>query len=134
MAEQKELQVKDKQALDGGAEQTRPGPAFVPDVDIFENDNEIRMFVDMPGVAPQALSIDLRDDTLTLSGDVAPQGAPEETALVTEFAVGRFHRRFTLAETIDQGRIEATLADGVLDLVLPKHAKASPRKIAVTSA
>jgi HSP20 family molecular chaperone IbpA len=134
MTESKELQVKDKQAVATPAEQTRPGPVFTPVVDIFETENEIRLLADMPGVKPEDLNIDLRDDILTIIGDVQPWEAAGEADLLVEYEIGRFYRQFTLAETIDQDRIEAKLADGVLNLTLPKHAKATPRKITVATA
>ena len=134
MADAKELQPRSKQAVNNPAEQTRPGQVFTPEVDICESDTEIRLMADMPGVAPEDLNIDLHDDTLTISGEVKPLQAEGESELLVEFEVGRFYRQFSLAETIDQNRIAATLADGVLKLILPKHAKASPRKINVSVA
>ena len=133
MKDAREIQPKGKQTVDEATEQTRPGPVFTPEVDIFENDAEIRMQVDMPGVKPEDLSIDLRDDALTIGGEVKWEPPPGETPLVAEFEVGRFFRRFALVDAVDQSRIEANLANGVLDLRLPKHAKASPRRIPVNA-
>ena len=133
MADAKNLQVKNKQEVTGPAEQTRPGPVFTPEVDIFETDTEIKLNADMPGVVAEDLTIDLRDDTLTISGDVKPLQAEGESDILIEFEVGRFSRQFALAESIDQARIEAALDDGVLKLTLPKHAKAAPRKITVSA-
>ena len=133
MADAKNLQAKNKQEVAGPAEQTRPGPVFTPEVDIFETDTEIKLNADMPGVLPEDLTIDLRDDTLTISGDVKPLQAEGESDILIEFEVGRFSRQFALAESIDQARIEASLDDGVLKLTLPKHAKAAPRKITVSA-
>lgn len=134
MAESKELQVKEKQEVAAPAEQTRPGRVFTPAVDIFETEGEIILLADMPGVAPEDIEIDLRDDVLTLSGDVHPWEAAEENHVLAEFDTGRFYRQFTLSEVIDQGKIEAKSNDGVLRLVLPKAEKARPRKIAVAVA
>ncbi len=134
MVDTKELQAKNKHEVSQAAEQTRPGRVFTPEVDICESDTEIRLVADMPGVAPEDLSIDLKEDTLTISGDVKPPQAEGETPILLEFGVGRFYRQFSLAESIDQNGIAATLADGVLKLTLPKHAKATPRKISVSAA
>ncbi|MBI9083580.1 MAG: Hsp20/alpha crystallin family protein [Desulfobacterales bacterium] len=131
MAESKELQVKEKQEVAAPAEQTRPGLVFTPAVDIFETEGEITLLADMPGVASEGIEIDLRDDTLTLSGDVKPWEGADETGVLVEFDTGRYYRQFTLSEVIDQGAIKASSADGVLRLSLPKAAKAIPRKIAV---
>lgn len=133
MTESKELQVKEKQEVSTPAEQTRPGLLFTPAVDIFETDQAITLLADMPGVAPDDLLIDLRDNVLTLSGEVRPWEAPDEKDVLIEFEIGKYHRQFTLSETIDQDKIGAKLTDGVLRLTLPKAEKALPRKITVNA-
>jgi HSP20 family molecular chaperone IbpA len=108
-----------------------PGSVFTPAVDIFETDKEISLLADMPGVKATDLNIDLRDDTLTLTGAVAPFEDPQEEDILIEYEIGTYSRQFTLSEVIDQGKIDAQLADGVLRLRLPKVEKATPRKITV---
>ena len=102
MAESKELQAKGKLEVPTSAELTKPGPVFTPNVDIFETDKAIIMLAEIPGVKAADLSIDLRDDTLTLTGDVKPLNRPEEEDILIEYQFGRFYRQFTLAEAIDQ--------------------------------
>ena len=131
MAETKELQAKEKVAVPDAAEQIKPGPVFTPNVDIFETDKEIIMLADIPGVKAPDLTIDLRDDTLTLTGEVKPLNRPEEQDILIEYQVGRYYRQFTLAEVIDQGKIDASLNGGVLRLTLPKVEKAVPRQITI---
>lgn len=127
----KELKVKEKQEVTSPAEQTKPGLVFTPSVDIFENEKEIVMLADMPGVQAKALNIDLRDNTLTLDGEVEPfEGANEEDVLI-EYEVGKYYRQFSLSEMINQEKIDAQLKDGVLRLTLPKVEKATPRTITV---
>ena len=129
--ESKELKVKEKQELSTPAEQTKPGLVFTPAVDIFENDKAIVLLADMPGVQAKALNIDLRDNTLTLNGEIEPfEGASEEDVLI-EYEVGKYYRQFSLSEMIDQEKIDAQLKDGVLRLTLPKVEKAAPRTIQV---
>lgn len=132
-AEAKDLKVREKQAVTANAEQTRPGAVYSPDVDIFESEKNITLLADMPGVATDNLSIDLRDDVLTLSGDAGEGGAASEEPIIVEYGVGKYYRQFTLSEVVDQSRITAELKDGVLRLVLPKVEKAAPRRITVTS-
>ena len=134
MAESKELQVKSKQEVASPAEQTKPGVVFTPDVDIFENDRQLTLLADMPGVAPDDIQIDLNDNVLTIAGGVKPFENAHESDVLIEFEIGRYYRQFTLSEVIDQGRIEAKLEDGVLRLILPKAEKAKPRQIAVSAA
>jgi HSP20 family molecular chaperone IbpA len=131
MSDTKELKAIEKQALASPTEQIKPGPVFTPNVDIFETEKAITLLVDMPGVKADALNVDLRDDTLTLTGDVLPNvGTPGEKVYV-EYETGRFYRQFSLSEVIVQEKIDAKLSDGVLRLTLPKVEKVTPRRIAV---
>jgi len=127
----KELKIKEKQEVSTPAEQTRPGLVFTPLVDIFETEKALVLLADMPGVRPEDLSIDLRDDTLTLTGDVQPFEGADEKDLLIEYEVGKYHRQFALSEIINQEKIDAQIQNGVLCLTLPKVEKAAPRKITV---
>jgi HSP20 family molecular chaperone IbpA len=131
MEQTKSIKTREKQEVAGPAEQTRPGPVFAPAVDIFENDELITVLADMPGVKNEELHIDLRENVLTLTGGVTPLDKEEERPVLREYRSGTFFRQFTLSETIDQERIEATLRDGVLRLELPKVQAAVPRQIPV---
>ena len=126
-----EIQKTEKAGVPTGPEQTRPGPVYSPAVDIFENDSSITVLADMPGVKAQDLKIDLRESVLTLTGRVTSPESPKESDVLREFQTGTFFRQFTLSETIDQGKIDAKLTDGVLRLELPKVEKARPRQITV---
>jgi len=130
---QKELKVKEKQEVATPAEQTRPGIVFSPNVDIYETDQKLMLLADLPGVRPEDLTVDLRDDVLTISGEVQPFEGPNEKDILIEYEIGKYYRQFTLSEVIDQGRIDAQLKDGVLQLTLPKVEKAAPRTIKVTA-
>ncbi len=129
--ESKELKVREKQEVTSPAEQTTPGPVFTPAVDIFETEKEITLLADMPGVKADDLTIDLRENTLTLLADVDPVEKNDEENVLLEYETGRYYRQFTLGELIDQGSIDANLTDGVLRLVMPKVEKATPKKIVV---
>jgi HSP20 family protein len=126
-----ELQKMDKASPPAVPERTRPGPVFSPPVDIFENESAITVLADMPGVKAQDLEIDLRDDVLTLTGRVSAPEGDGEAGVLREYDTGTFYRQFTLAETIDQSKIDARLTNGVLRLELPKVERARPRQITV---
>ncbi len=126
-----ELQPRGKTEVTTRAEQTTPGPTFSPAVDIFETEHEITLLADMPGVKAKDLTIDLRDNVLTLNGEVEYPEAPNEVDVFREYQTGRYFREFSLSEVIDQSKIEADLKDGVLRLTLPKVEAATPRKITV---
>jgi HSP20 family molecular chaperone IbpA len=133
MAETKELQAKEKQELYALAEPTQTGPVFSPAVDIFETDKEMTLLADLPGVKSDHLNIDLRDNVLTLAGEVTPWEGADEEDLFIEYEIGRYFRQFSISEVIDQNRIDAKLNDGVLRLRLPKVEKVIPRKISMKS-
>jgi len=127
----KEIQPKEKTQVSSPAEQTKPGPVFTPPVDIFETEQHITLLADLPGVNPEDLTIDLRENVLTLLGEVRPYEAANEEDVLVEFEVGKYYRQFTLSEVIAQNKIDAKLKDGVLRLTLPKIEKATPRRITV---
>jgi HSP20 family protein len=131
MAESKELMAKEKQEVATRGEQMQPGPVFTPAVDIFETERELAVLADMPGVAADGVKINLEDNLLTLWGDVKPWEGSDESDVLIEFEIGRYHRQFTLSEVIDRNKIEAKLESGVLRLTLPKAEKAIPRQVKV---
>ena len=128
----KEMELRKKQEVEkSGGEGTRPGPVFVPAVDIFENTNEITILADMPGVESNNVDIDLRDNQLTIVGRVEPVEKEKEVSLYKEFNWGDYFRQFSLSNVIDQAKITAKMDNGVLRLVLPKVEKVKPQKIKV---
>lgn len=129
--ESKALQPKPKTEVAMPAESTKPGLVFTPDVDILETDKEITLLADMSGVKAQGLNINLRENLLTIEGDVQSLESPHEHDVLREYHTGKYHRQFTLSQIIDKERIEASMKDGVLRLRLPKVKDATPRKIAV---
>ena len=132
--ETKALKVKGKKEITTPAEQMKPGLTFTPAVDIFETDREITLLADMPGVKAKDLTIDVRDDVLSLTSEVDPPEGTNEVDVLREYETGKYVRQFNLSEVIDQSKIEADLNDGVLRLILPKVEPATPRKIKVKSA
>lgn len=132
MAE-KDLQVQEKQELQTSTESTRNVPLYVPSVDIYESGDSLTLVADMPGVSPENVDIDLKENILTIRGTVTLEGEGEQI-LMREYGVGDYYRQFTLGKTIDQSKIEAGMKDGVLTLTLPKEEAAKPRKITVKTA
>ena len=133
MAE-KELQAKAKAEAPAKGERVRPGRVFLPAVDIFETPEALVMVADMPGVAADKVTVDLRDNHLVISGEVAAPLGQGETMVDQEYFTGDFIREFQLGSLINQAKIEAVMKDGVLRLVLAKVEQAKPRKIAVKAA
>jgi HSP20 family molecular chaperone IbpA len=111
------------------AERGRDIPAVAPYVDIFENDNEILLHADMPGVDKKDIAINVDNGKLSLSGvrRVETTGACQWE----EFASVEYLRTFSVSQSIDASRIKAELNDGVLCLHLPKSEAAKPRRIEI---
>lgn len=126
-----ELQPKAKETAPVKSETTRPGKIFLPPVDIYETEEAIVVLADMPGVAADKVTIDVKDGQLAIFGEITPPQGPQEHLLVQEYDTGNFSREFTLGQLVDQNRIEAAMKDGVLRLTLTKVEKAKPRKIAI---
>ena len=131
--EGKEIQVGKKQDVSGTTEQTHSGPVFIPAVDIFETENDMHLVADMPGLDPEKITVDLRENTLTISGEIATAPETGEDDLLTEYETGRFFRQFLIPEVIDRNRIDAHYNQGVLTLAMPKAEAAKPKKIEIRS-
>jgi HSP20 family protein len=129
MAE-KDLQPREKMEVTTEGESTRSCPVYVPAVDIYESEDALVLVADMPGVGPESVSIDIRDNQLSLRGTVVLEETKERVHL-QEYGVGDYYRQFSLGRAIDQSRIEASMRNGVLTLTLPKADVVKPRKISV---
>jgi HSP20 family molecular chaperone IbpA len=128
-----EISSKEKQVV-GSEERTRPERLFVPEVDIRETDDALWLYADMPGVAKDALNVELEGDVLRLEGAVSMRDYEGLTPLYTEYDVGHWARRFTFpdASRFDASRVSARLANGVLEVCLPKAERAKARTIPIT--
>jgi HSP20 family protein len=104
-----------------------------PAVDIDEYADRFVLRADVPGIDPASIEVTLEKGVLTLSGT---REQPVESNGVerrrVERAAGRFHRRFTLPDTVDSESVSASNRHGVLEVVIPKRPQVQPRKIAVT--
>lgn len=128
--ESRELQVKEKREAEKKGEMTYTGPVFLPPVDILENRDALILIADMPGVNNQGVEISLRDNELTISG--RSQDQPTGISPVySEYQPGSYLRNFTVSSAIDRSKIEASMKDGVLRVVLPKAEAVKPRQIEV---
>ena len=110
-------------------ERRREIPAVTPLVDIYENDDEILLRVDMPGVDKKDISVNIDNGQLVLGGirKVEPIGSVQWE----EFGDVEFERAFSVPQTIDTEKVVAELKDGVLCLHLPKSEKAKPRQVEI---
>jgi HSP20 family protein len=114
------------------AENVSERRTVTPLVDVFENEKEVLLLADLPGVVKDALEIQVDADTLTINAK-RPEEPGHGSLLGVEYRVFDFRRTFTLPAGIDREKIEASLENGVLRLHLPKLAALQPRRIAVKS-
>lgn len=102
-------------------------------VDLYRTDDAFVAAMDLPGVTPESVDVDVDGRVLTVRAErTRPEG--DLRWLVRNRPAGTFTRRFTLGESVDSERISATYTDGVLTLTVPVAEKARPRKIEVTTA
>jgi HSP20 family protein len=110
---------------------------WVPAVDIREFTDRFQLLIDLPGVDAKEVEITLDNGVLSVSGDrreekdVQSNGQPEPQQQRSERRLGRFYRRFILPDTVDADNVNAVGRNGVLEIVIPKHARAQPRRISV---
>lgn len=125
-----ELSVRNKQELKGD-EHTRAGRTYLPDADICETPDSLWLWADMPGVDEGSIEVKLADGVLSIEGRVSPQDYENLAPVYTEYNVGNYLRRFTVSSDIDADHIAARMANGVLEVELPKAESAKPRRIPV---
>jgi HSP20 family protein len=132
MNEMTNIEVAHERAKQPNPEQnTRPGRSYPPNVDILETEQGLRLWADLPGVDQSSIDVELVDDVITIRGRVSTGEYESLQPVYTEYNVGNYEARFRLSSTIDGARISAKLANGVLELELPKVAAAKPRKIEI---
>lgn len=126
-AEKQEITTMDE------TERTRDRQCFIPRADIYETDDHIILLADIPGADENSTDITLEKNVLTINANV-DWNMPEDYGLnYGEYGIGDYQRSFTLSDEIDRENIEATIANGVLRLQLPKAGPAKTKKISVRS-
>lgn len=132
-SETREITAKEKQQLEKPQEQTRPGRYYVPDVNIYESADGLKLWADMPGVKESDVDVTLKNGVLTITGKVSTDMYANLRPMYTEYNVGNYYREFALNENIDDANIKAKMRHGLLELELPKKEQAKPRRIEVRS-
>lgn len=105
---------------------------FQPHLDIVENPNDYVVSVDLPGVKPEDVKVEMEDGRLTISGnrETLTEDNSKNVHRI-ERSKGSFHRMISLPREIDADKIDAKYEHGVLHVTLPKTAEKQPRKIEV---
>ena len=131
MSNTQDLTPQEKKELKAQEEKTYAGKFYVPGTDIFESGDAITMAMEMPGVTRDNIDIKLEKRQLSVQGQIDFDNYADFKPVYTEYNVGHFSRNFTLSSEIDTDNIKASVADGVLTLVLPKAKETQLRKIQV---
>lgn len=111
------------------------GTTFTPAVDIRENQNELSLDVELPGLNPQDVEITAENGVLTIRGEKQTERKEGDDSRyhIIERSSGSFLRSFQLPQGLDESRIEATYNNGILSIQIPKSALAQPKKIQIKS-
>ncbi|PIE58263.1 MAG: heat-shock protein [Desulfobulbus propionicus] len=104
-------------------------PVTTPAVDIYENQDTILVYAEMPGVQKEDIMVHIDHGRLFVAGE--RRAAPGDTATWEEFGATEFRRAFSIPQTIDVDKVEAHFKDGILELHLAKSAAAKRRQIAI---
>src|SRR5579863_3611685 len=116
----------------GGREELTTG-AFVPPVDIYEDEHGIQLKLEAPGIDEKDLDIKVENNVLTVSGErKLEKEEKEENFHRVERRYGSFTRSFTLPNTVSTDDIQADYEHGVLKIRLAKRAEAKPKQIKVS--
>jgi HSP20 family protein len=109
---------------------------WVPAVDVWETEHELVYAFDLPGVAEDEISIELQDDTLTVSAqrDRKEEKRSEDGFVRYERRFGTFSRAVGVPQGIDEKGVKAEYRDGVLEIHVAKPEETKPRKIQIGGA
>jgi HSP20 family protein len=128
----KELQ-KQETELQNKAEHTRERRLYTPQVDIIEKKNEMLLIADMAGVDEHGLDITIEKRTLSIHGTIDAGTMEGQRPIFSEYGIGDYQRSFTLSDEVDKDRIQATIKNGVLRLIMPKSDANRTKKIPVAA-
>jgi HSP20 family molecular chaperone IbpA len=126
-----ELQVQQKREVEKQQESTVPARTFMPTTDIYETESALTVVLEMPGVDKSNVDISVDAGILTIEGRLDFSKYQDMQPVYTEYNIGHYRRSFSLSSKIDQNKIGAEMADGVLTITLAKAEEAKPRRISV---
>jgi HSP20 family protein len=104
---------------------------WAPPVDVMENENELTLRLDLPGVDLEAIDVQLTGETLTIRGERRFERRESEAYLHVERPYGTFQRSFNLSVPVQAEGVRADYKEGVLTISLPKQEAVKPRKIQI---
>jgi HSP20 family protein len=127
----RELDQLTQQVL-GAPGRTWSRPGSIP-MDAYRVGDEFVVAFDLPGVAPDAVDLDIERNVLTVRAERRPVTDQQVEMQIAERPLGVFTRQLFLGDALDTEQVQASYEAGVLTLRIPVHEKAKPRKISVTN-
>ena len=114
-----------------GKDQLTAG-SFVPPVDVYEDEQNLVLKLEVPGVNEGDMNVSVENNTLSVQGERKfEKEEKEENFHRIERRYGSFLRTFRLPNTVDSEKVEASYEKGILKISLAKRAEAKPRQIKV---
>jgi HSP20 family protein len=115
-----------------GREEALTTTAFAPPVDVYEDEHNVTLKIEVPGIEEKDIDVRVENNTLTVHGERKfEKDENEENYRRVERQYGNFTRTFTLPNTVDTENVSANYDKGVLKIKLAKKAEAKPKQIKV---
>jgi HSP20 family protein len=115
-----------------GPEEALTTTSFAPPVDTYEDEHNITLKLEVPGIDEKDIDVRIENNTLTVHGErKIEKEEKEENFRRVERQYGEFTRSFTLPSSVDLGQVTAHYDKGVLKINLAKKAEAKPKQIKV---
>lgn len=114
---------------------SKPGMGYMPRMDVFEKDNTLFLKTELPGLKKEDVQVQIEDGNLVIKGETKAETEIKEAAYYRmERSFGSFYRTLPLPFEVTPDQVQATLTDGVLEVVIPKPVQTKPdvAKIPVT--
>ena len=115
-----------------GREEALLTSSFAPAVDVYEDEHNVTLKIEVPGINEKDIDVRIENNTLTVHGErKIEKEEKEENYRRVERQYGSFTRTFNLPTTVDSDKVSANYDKGVLKIALPKKAEAKPKQIKV---
>ena len=116
-----------------GSDEALTTSNFAPPVDVYEDEHNIALKIEVPGIDEKDINVSIENNTLTVRGERRfEKDEKEENFQRVERMYGSFTRSFTLPNTVDPEQVTAHYEKGVLKIRLSKRAEAKPKQIKVS--
>jgi HSP20 family protein len=107
------------------------GAPWAPPCNVWEDEQGFGVQLALPGWEPQAVTLEVTNQVLSIKGERQAASAPDRTTHVQEIADGRFMRMFKLPSFVDSQQASATQKNGILTVTFPKREEAKSRRILI---